>query len=130
MKMRAQVPSAEAYREEVQNAYEEGWSCVGSGETGETFMSSTFRTLEGDEVRIVYDPHHLDHRRDPDEVEAPFASALFNRVLEAAQAARAFVEDMKSRGVMSIDDEAVRYHLARLLKSRSVPLRSTAGGGT
>lgn len=117
--LRVPVPSAEAYRTAVRNAYEEGWSFVGSGETGETYMSSTFRTKDNEEIRLVFDPHCLDIGR-PGEADHP-ELALFNRSWEAAQASKAFIEDMQRRGVKAIDEEAVRYHLARLLKNRGTP---------
>lgn len=37
--------------------------------------------------------------------------------MRAARLSKEFIEKMKSRGVTSIDDEAVRYHLSLLLKA-------------
>lgn len=41
--------------------------------------------------------------------------------MQRAALAKAFVEEMKSRGVERIDDEAVRYHLALLLRPEGHP---------
>lgn len=118
-KYRVQVPSFEAYQEASGKAREEGWKDLASS-TSSYYGSATFRKPNGDEVRIVFDPQCLDHERDrAGEVESD--ETLFNRAWEAAQAAKAFVEDMQRRGAKRIDDEAVRYHLARLLKRRAMP---------
>jgi len=38
-----------------------------------------------------------------------------------AKLSKKFLEEMKSRGVTSIDDEALRYHLALLLSREGHP---------
>lgn len=119
-KYRIQVPSFEAYLEAATTAREEGWKAMCSS-TSSNFCSGTFVKPNGDEVRIVFDPIRIDHESErTGEVEA--TDTMFDRAQEAAAASKAFIADMQSRGVKRLDDEAVRYHLARLLKRRAMVL--------
>lgn len=118
MRIRAAVPSREAWEEAVRNANEDGWTCPVQS-TGPELCSASFVQPNGDAIRIVWDPLHIDPARDG-EVDG---EATFDRAWEAAQAAKAFVEDMRRRGVERLDEEAVRYHLARLLKRRTTSAR-------